>query len=97
MSKNFIDRSLSSLLEEETLESSMDHVSSRNIKKIDFDGKDYPTWKLRFVSLLLGLGLKGIIDGTADTTVKGYLSKRDYVCHVHDRCNYKVCEGCKTW
>ena len=66
MSKNLIDRSLSSLLEEETLEvdeSSMDHVSS---------WKDYPTCKFRFVSLLLvGLGLKGIIDGTADTMVKG--------------------------
>ena len=54
----------------EVNESSMEHVSS---------WKDYPTWKCRIISLLLGLRLKDIIDGTADTTVKGHLSKRDYV------------------
>ena len=54
----------------EVNESSMEHVSS---------WKDYPTWKCRIISLLLGLRLKDIIDGTADTTVKGHSSKRDYV------------------
>ena len=49
------------------------------IEKIEFDGKDYPTWRFRFVSLLLGLGLLNIVEGVADENAKGFSSRRDYV------------------
>jgi hypothetical protein len=53
---------------------------SSKFEKIVFDGKDYPTWKFRFTSMLLvGLGLLGIVDGTADDKARGYKSRRDYV------------------
>jgi hypothetical protein len=52
---------------------------SSKFEKIAFDGKDYPTWKFRFTSMLLGLGLLGIVEGTADETARGYKSRRDYV------------------
>ena len=49
------------------------------IEKIEFDGKDYPTWRFRFVSLLLGLGLLNIVEGVTDENAKGFSSRRDYV------------------
>ena len=81
------DKSTAMNLGEETFEDdeiATVHVSNQQalpnkIEKIEFDGKDYPTWKFRFVSLLLGLGLLGIVDGTADEKAKGYSKRRDYV------------------
>jgi len=63
-----------------------DSIAQENIVRtpskldsIKFDGKDFPTWKFRTVSMLLGYGLLGIVDGVETGSSKSYLARRDLV------------------
>ena len=52
---------------------------SSKLEGIKFNGKDFPTWKFRFVSMLMGYGLINIVMQPKADTGKNYVAKRDFV------------------
>ena len=64
----------------EDLPTERDPALPKRIEKIEFDGSDYQTWKFRFTSLLLGIGMLDVVKGSPDDVkAKGYRSRCEYV------------------
>ena len=50
---------------------------STRIERILFDGKDFPSWKFKFVAQLMGIGLLGIVEGT-EARGANFEARRDF-------------------
>ena len=63
----------------EDLLTERDPALPKKIEKIEFDGSDYQTWKFRFTSLFLVIGMLDVVEGSPDVKAKGYRSRCEYV------------------